>query len=92
MALTPSSLSIHLCFCFTQQSILAVIVSFIWMYNTVVKSSQIKKGNPVEMAFYEQNKMALQENIETIECALKNNSIVDSNVSFKRSFGTIDCL
>ena len=36
--------------------------------------SQIKKDIPVETAFYEQNKIALQENIETVEFALNNNS------------------
>ena len=46
---------------------MAVIVSFIWMYNTVVKRfRKSRKDIPVETAFYEQNKMALQENIETL--------------------------
>ncbi|MFC5591701.1 hypothetical protein ACFPRA_22705 [Sporosarcina soli] len=52
-----------------------VIVSFIRMYNTVVKCfRKSRKGILGEAAFYEQNKMALYENIETIERALKNNS------------------
>ena len=54
---------------------MAVIVSFIWMYNTVVKFyRKSRKDIPKETAFYEQNKVALHENIETVDCALKNNS------------------
>ena len=50
----------------------AVIVSFIWMYNTVVKRfRKSRKGFPIETAFYEQNKIALQENIETVELCLE---------------------
>ncbi|MFS0574966.1 hypothetical protein AB1K83_04990 [Sporosarcina sp. 179-K 3D1 HS] len=52
-----------------------VIVTFIWFYNTVVKLyRKTKKDGPEERAFYEQNQKALQENIETIDRALKNGS------------------
>lgn len=53
----------------------AVIVSFIYVYNAIVKKfnkfrNEISEG----MVFYEQNKEALQKNIELVDSALNNNS------------------
>ncbi|MFS0689023.1 hypothetical protein AB1K89_07265 [Sporosarcina sp. 179-K 8C2 HS] len=53
---------------------ISVIVFFIWIYNTGVRCFLRAKKNPKELAFYEQNKKAVQVNIETVEQALKNQS------------------
>lgn len=53
----------------------AVIVLFILMYITAVKFYRKEgKSMPEEKAFYEQNKMALRENIQTIDHGLWNHS------------------
>lgn len=54
-----------------------VIISFIYIYNVIVKRFNISRKEICEgMVFYEQNKEALQKNIELLDSALNNNSSV----------------
>lgn len=53
----------------------AVIVSFIYVYNAIVKKfNKSRKEISEGIVFYEQNKEALQKNIESVDSALNNNS------------------
>lgn len=61
-------------FLFYTSVYISVIVFFIWIYNTGVRCFLRAKKTSKELAFYEQNKKAVQVNIETVEHALKNQS------------------
>ncbi|WP_252502719.1 hypothetical protein [Sporosarcina sp. Marseille-Q4943] len=60
----------------------SVILLFIWVYNSAIRCFfKAKKVNPKELAFYEQNKKAIQVNIETVKHALKNHSLIQKYYS-----------
>jgi len=55
----------------------AVIVSFLYVYNVIVKEfNKSRKGFSEGLVFYEQNKAALQKNIDLVDSALNNNSSI----------------